>query len=471
MNQKSYDLVVLGGGPAGYAAALRGAQLGAHTALVEKSKLGGTCLNVGCVPTKTLLHSAEVYQNVKRASYYGIDVGEPSVNLPRMIKRKEEVVNQLRGGIGVLLKERLVDVIHGEGRILSPGQIAVATHQGETVIGAKKIILALGSEPILPPISGLTDTTGVITSREALELTELPAQLVVLGGGIIGLEFASLFHTLGVQVTIIEMLPALIAGMDQEISAYYEEYLKLQGVRVHTGARVVSCKEDHNGVNLVVDKGREELNINSQLLLVAAGRRPSIQGLEGAGLAIQNGALAVNDVLQTNLPGIYACGDLIGGRMLAHVAFAEGLRAAENALGQACHKTSKGVPSCLYSKPEMGSVGLTEKEAAEQGYKLNIARFPFSSNGKALAMGESEGFIKIISEEKYHEILGVHIIGPKATELIAEAALAIELEATAEELASTIHAHPTLSEGLMEAAHIITGKPLHSFISAKQHMR
>jgi dihydrolipoamide dehydrogenase len=459
---KTYDLTILGGGPAGYAAALRGAQLGARSLLIEKSELGGTCLNVGCVPTKALLHCAEVYHSIKNAPHFGVEVGEPTLNLPRMLKRKEEVILQLRGGVSALLKERGVDVVKGEGRFISPGQVAVVTPQGEEIIEAGKVVLALGSEPVLPPVPGLLGSERVISSREALELAELPASLTVLGGGIIGLEFASLFHTLGVQVTIIEMLPNLAAGMDQEISLYYQEFLRQQGVGVYTGARVVSCTEDPTGLHLRVLKDGEEFSLTTPLLLVAAGRRPASQGLAEAGFALQDSALAVDDMLKTNIAGVYACGDLIGGRMLAHVAFVEGARAAEHALGAKSHPGAKAVPSCLYCKPEIGAVGLTEQEAAARGYRLKIARFPFSSNGKALAMGEGEGFIKIISEEKYHEILGVHIVGPKATELIAEAVLAIELEATAEELALTIHAHPTLSEGLMEAARIITGKPLHS---------
>ncbi len=462
MPVKKYDLVVLGGGPAGYAAALRGAQLGGRTLLIEKSELGGTCLNVGCVPTKALLHCAEVYQTVKQAAHFGVDVGDPVVNLPRMLTRKEEVIQQLRGGVSLLLMERGVDVIKGEGRFISPGQVAIVTPKGEEIIEAGKVILALGSEPVLPPVPGLLEAEGVISSREALELQNLPSQIAILGGGIIGLEFASLFHTLGSQVTIIEMLPNLAAGMDQEISLYYEGFLQQQGVSVHTGARVLSCSEDHSGLHLMIAKDREEFSLDTPLLLVAAGRRPASQGLKEAGFTLRNGALAVDDMLKTNIPGVYACGDLTGGRMLAHVAFVEGARAAENALGAKGFPVAKVVPSCLYCKPEIGAVGLTEKEAAAQGYPLKIARFPFSSNGKALAMGEGAGFIKIISEEKYHEILGVHIVGPKATELIAEAVLAMELEATADELAATIHAHPTLSEGLMEAAHIITGKPLHS---------
>jgi len=466
MKQQKFDLAVIGGGPAGYSAALRAGQLGAATVLIKKSRIGGTCLNSGCVPTKTLLHGSAIFQKILSADHFGIDVGRPTVNFSRMMDRKNEVIAYLRGGVSSLLQNRGVTIIEGEGRLLGEGAIGIL-HEGKDIpgISAEKVIIAGGAETAVPSIDGLEDYNlpSVVTSTEALDLTELPKKIIILGGGYIGLEFAALFHALGVQVTVLESLQTLLTGMDEEVCTYYEELICQKGIEVYKKVKLKSFSETKQGCGLEFEEASGvSLNREADLLLVAVGRRPAVAFLSESGVHVENGKVVVNNELKTNLPGTYACGDIIGGKMLAHVAFCEGRLAAENALGGRTRMDYKVVPSCLFGSPEVGSVGITEQEARNNNIQVKTARFPFSFNGKALASGETEGFVKIISEPKYGEILGVHIVGPKASELIAEAALAIKLEATVSELASTIHAHPTLSESLMEASLSLLGMPFHS---------
>ena len=465
-----FDLVIIGGGTGGYVCAIRAAQLGLRVALVEKDRLGGVCLNWGCIPTKTLLCSATAYLEAQRLAEFGVRMdGTLAIDWPAMIARKEEVVGTLVSGVETLLAGHEVEVLHGTARLADPGpsqgaRVEVALVSGEhMVLDAPHVVLATGSVPALPPIPGL-DLPGVVTSDGILELETIPQRLAIIGGGVIGIEFAALFSALGSQVTVVEMLPNIMPPVDQELSKRYRVLLKRQGVDLKLGARVdqISPGKDGWGVRYSV-KDREE-TVEADLVLNSTGRVPFSEGLglDTLGVERERGRVLVDDRLATNLPGLFAIGDVTGEVLLAHVASRQGEVAAEVIAGHDSRMDYRAVPNVVFSMPEIAGVGLTSQEAKEQGIDVEVGTFPFSASGKALAQGEAEGQVRLLCEPGSGKILGMHVMGPDASDLIAEGALAVQLGVTARELAETIHAHPTLPEAVAEAARVVAfGEAIH----------
>jgi dihydrolipoamide dehydrogenase len=455
-----YDLTVIGGGPGGYVAAIRAAQLGLKVAVVEAREVGGTCLNRGCIPTKALLHAAEVYHTVKHSAEYGIMVREVGFDFAKIVVKKDEVVRQLRGGVASLLKSNKVAVINGRGVIADRNTIAVTGGTPRTVTAAKMII-ATGSRPSKPPIPGI-DGDRVINSDGVMSLTACPEQVVIIGGGVIGVEIATVFNTLGKQVTIVEMMDQILPGTDGEIAQLLRKSLERRGVKIFTGAKVTALKSAAKGTCSFAFGGKT-LEAEGDLVIVAIGRHPNTEdiGLEKVGVATERGFIQVNDQLETSVPGIYAIGDVTGKVMLAHVASTQGLVAAANAAGAHRKMRYDIVPSCIYTSPEIATVGLTEAAAVKQGYQIKIGTFPIAGNGKSLIMGVREGVIKMVADKTTGEILGAQLMAPRATDLITEISVAMKLESTIEEVADTIHPHPTVSEIIMEAAHDVEKRCIH----------
>jgi len=458
MNLKSYDIIVLGGGPGGYVAAIKAAQLGGKVALIEKEVVGGICLNHGCIPTKTLLKNAKVYKTIKHASEYGIVLGgDVSFDWSLMLKRKDSVVRRLTTGVSGLLKKNGVDVISGFGKVLSATKVEV---NGE-VFETKHLILATGASPIIPPIPGLKEAYEhkiAVTSRELLAIKDAPKKLVIIGGGVIGVEFATIFSSLGSDVTIIEKLDGIIPMMDDDIRSQYQKILKREGIKIFVNAEVKAVKG--NEVTYQID-GKDE-TVTADTILVSVGMRPNSAGLEVLNLKMDRAAVVTDEHLETSVKGVYAIGDLNGKYMLAHVASAEGIVCAEYIMGKKdANMRYDRVPNAIYGSPEVASVGLTEKEVKEKGIAYKVSTFPLQASGKALADNEKDGFVKLIVSEKYKEILGAHILSYGASDLIAELGVTMTLEGTANEIAHTIHPHPTLSEIIMEAAHGAVDKPIH----------
>lgn len=454
-----YDLTVIGGGPGGYVAALRGAQLGARVALVEEKRVGGVCLNEGCIPTKTLARSVELLLDIERAQEFGILVSEPALDFAKMMARKEMVVERLVSGVEALLQARKVELFKGRGRLLAPNKVAV----GGEELSTRSIIIATGAEPGKPPVPGL-DLEGVLTSSEILELEEAPSDLVIVGGGVIGMEFASIFNALGTKVTVIEMLPSLLPPVDEELSRRYLNLVRREGVEVHLNSPLRGVQG--KGPSLLVEYGADEKvdSVEADYVLIATGRLPYTEGLGLAELGVPCGkgrAIVVDDYLQTTLPEVYAVGDVTGGWMLAHVASRQGEIAAENALGNKKGIDYRAVPYCVFALPEIAGVGLTEQEVKVKGIPYKKSIFRFGASGRALTMGETTGLVKMLCHEE-GEVLGLHIMGPRATDLIAEGALAIQMGATASDIVATIHAHPTLPEAVREAALGQLGGPIHA---------
>jgi dihydrolipoamide dehydrogenase len=444
-------MVIIGGGPGGYVAAIRAAQLGAKVALVEKDRIGGTCLNRGCIPTKALVRSVEALQLVEEAPTLGVIAEEPAFDFARIMARKDEVVARLVGGVEGLLQAHEVEVLSGTATIPKPGLVLIRAASGDQELAAKNIIIATGSVPAHPPIAGL-DAPGVLTSDEILKLEDVPDSLAVIGGGVIGLEFASIFHALGTRVTVLEMLPTLLPTVDGELARRYKNHLQQGGAEVHLRARVEEIRPKGDGLTVrVADSGEQ---IEAEKVLVATGRVPYTEGLglEELGVQRERGAIVVDEHTATNVPGIYAIGDVTGGVMLAHVASRQGEVAVENMMGHPVAMDYRAVPNCVFTLPEIAGVGLTEEETKQGGLDYQVARFPFSASGRALILGETTGLVKLICESESGKVLGMHIMGPQASDLIAEGALAIQMRATARDIAETIHAHPTLSEAIMEAA-------------------
>lgn len=456
---KSYDIIVIGGGPGGYVAAIKAGQNNKKVALIEKDNVGGVCLNWGCIPTKAMLKTAKVYKEFLHAEDYGLEILDKStikIDLANIKKRKDKIVKRLTGGVRGLLKKAGVDIYNGFGTVHSPTEVEV---NGET-LSTKHLVLATGSHPFIPPIPGLDEafTQGrALTAKEILDLETLPTSLAIIGGGVIGVEFATLYSTLGVPVTMLEMAPEILGRIDDEVRQTYERLLNNGNLTIHTKARVTRLTKD----GIVYEKDGKETEIPAEKVLVSIGTRPNLKGLETLNLEVDNIGVVTNNRLETNVKNVYAIGDMNGKMMLAHVASAEGLVAVENILGHPEEINYNRVPSGIYGFPEIAYVGLTEQEAKEQGLDYKISIFPLSANGKALAEGESDGFIKIIADSKYNELIGMHILAPNATDMIAEAVTTMELEGTAHELAKAIHPHPTLSEIVMEAAHGVIDKPIH----------
>jgi dihydrolipoamide dehydrogenase len=467
--EQTYDLVVIGAGPGGYVAAIRAGQLGLRTALVEKdARLGGTCLHRGCIPTKALLESATVYDRSRRAGTWGIRVGEVAVDWPAVQKRKTRVVRKNAAGIDYLMKKHRVTVLQGRGRLAGEGRVQVQPPDGDPLeLQTRHVLLATGSVPM--PLRGFEpDGERVLTSDHLLEVDHVPASLVVLGAGAVGVEFASIFQRLGSEVTLVEMLPRVLPIEDHDVSAELARILGGQGITIRTGTRATGVERSADGVRVTLATteapGVEE-TLEAELLLVAVGRAPAGQdlGLETVGLQLDTrGRLPVDPYQRTTAPGVYAIGDLVPGAMLAHLASAEGILAVDHLAGRAVTPIDHDlVPSCTYCEPEVASVGLSEAEARNRGREVTAARFPFAAVGKARILDAEEGFVKLVLDREHGELLGVHIIGPHATDLLGEACVALELECTGEYLAHVIHPHPTLCEALMEAAHAVVGEPIH----------
>ena len=455
-------VIVVGGGPGGYVAAIRAAQLGAETHLVEKENLGGTCLNVGCIPTKALLHTAELYHAVKHGERIGL-VGESvGIDWKALMNRKNSVVRRLVGGVAGLLKANGVTVHKGTGQLISGEEVQIQGDKPAT-LRADAIILSTGSVPVKLNFPG-ADLPGVVDSTGVLSLDKLPASIAIIGGGVIGVEFAALYAALGSQVTVIELLPEILPGIDSELAANLKQSLSKKGVRFLNGAKLEAVSKTATGLSAHVALGNETKEIDAEIVLVAVGRRAYTEGagLEAAGVKLERGKVVVDDHYRTNLPKVYAIGDCNGITMLAHAASHQGIAAAEHALGHAAAGHGKPiVPACVYTHPELAAVGLTEDKIKELGIAYKRGVFPLAGNGKSMIDEGEGGFVKILAGAKYGEILGVHMVGPRATEIIGEATLAMRLEATVDELVSTIHAHPTVSESLGEAALAVDNLAIH----------
>lgn len=454
------EIIIIGGGVAGYPAAIKVARMGASVTLVEKEKLGGVCLNKGCIPTKTLLQSAAVVQTIKDANLFGIQCEGFVVDFARVMRRKKDVVSRLTQGVQMLLAAKKVKVIKGTAVFIDTGKIKIL-ETGEILAG-RNILIATGSKPGSLPIKGL-DLPEVLNSDQVLELEQLPESVIIIGGGVIGVEFAQFFRAMGASVSIVEMQPNIVPGIDLEIAKLLERKMKQLGVQVITQATVQSVEKSENQVVVKYRVRDKEEHVKAEKVILTVGRKPDFSALniEKAGIRHEKGAILVDSGMRTNVPGIYAAGDVIGGIMLAHVASAEGECAVANALGHNETMDYKAIPACIYTKPEVASVGLSEEEARKKHINIQVGKFPLGANGKAVVLNETDGLVKIISEPEYGEILGVHILGPHATDMIAEAVLGMNMEMTAEMLAGTIHPHPTVSEALMEAAQVLNGGATH----------
>ncbi|KUO48878.1 MAG: pyridine nucleotide-disulfide oxidoreductase [Desulfitibacter sp. BRH_c19] len=455
-----YDIVVVGGGPGGYVAAIRGAQLGAKVALIEASELGGTCLNRGCIPTKAMIASVDKLEAVKEAGDFGIEVDGYKVNFQKLQERKNQVVAQLVKGVHFLVKKNKIDHFKGYGFLLNDNELEVKSEDGSQKISGKNIIIATGSEPLVFD-SFNYDGVNIITSDEALELQEVPESLLIVGGGVIGCEFATIYAALGTKVTIVEALPRVLPMVDKDIAMRLQSFLKKKGITIKTKTMIKELIATEGQVKAVIDGG----DIIAQKVLVSVGRKVSSQGfgMENTGVEIgSRGEILVNEKMQTNIPHIYAIGDVTNKVLLAHVASAQGITASESIMGKEKTMDYKVVPNCIFTKPEVASVGLTSDECTTENIAIKVGKFNFIAIGKAVAMGETDGMVKIIAREDDNTILGVHIIGPHAADLISEASVAIHSKLTLEDLAEIIHAHPTLSEAVMEAAEQGLGKAIHS---------
>ena len=455
-------VVVIGGGPGGYVAAIRAAQLGAETYLVEKENLGGTCLNVGCIPTKALLHTAELYHAVKHGDRIGLIGDSVQLDWKALMNRKNSVVRRLVGGVAGLLKANGVTVYKGMAELTGPGEVRVHGDKA-TTLSADVVILSTGSVPVKLNFPG-ADLPGVVDSTGVLSLAKLPESIAIIGGGVIGVEFAALYAALGSKVSVVELLPEILPGIDSELAANLKQSLSKTGVTFLNGAKLESISQASGGLSAKVLLGTETKEIAAEIVLVAVGRRAYTDGagLEAAGVKLERGKVVVDEHYRTNLPGVYAVGDCNGITMLAHAASHQGIAAVEHALGHGAAGHGKPiVPACVYTHPEVAAVGITEDKAKELGIAYKKGVFPLAGNGKSMIDEGEGGFVKILAGAKYGEILGVHMVGPRATEIIGEATLAMRLEATVEELVSTIHAHPTVSESLGEAALAVDNLAIH----------
>jgi dihydrolipoamide dehydrogenase len=459
-----YDLMVIGSGPGGYVAAIRAAQLGLKTAVVERDlKLGGTCLHRGCIPTKALLHTASMLEEIRTASAIGISVAAPELDLGKAHDYKNGVVAKNAKGIEHLFKKNKITAIHGVGRLEGRHTVEVDKDGEKSLYEAKHVIVATGSVPRDLPFAP-ADGGRILNSDHALELGRVPESLAVLGAGAVGAEFASIFASFGSKVTLIEMLPRLLPIEDEDASAELERAFRKRMIKSLTSTRLKEVEVHDQGVAMKLERAGETTDLEAELLLVAVGRTPVTAGLglEELGIGLDRGYVEVNAYMQTAVPHVYAIGDVVATPWLAHVASREGILAAEHMAGQEVRPINYDhVPSCTYCEPEVASVGLTEAEAKKRGYDVETGRFPFSALGKAAILRHTEGFVKVVRETKYDELLGVHIVGAHATDLIAEACVALRTESTAEELHRTMHAHPTLSEAVMEAAHAAFGHTIH----------
>ncbi len=460
---QDYDLIVIGGGPAGYAGAIRAGQLGKKVACIEMERAGGTCLNWGCIPTKALLKSAELMNKIKKSETYGISVGEVSFDFGKVMERSRGVAGQMAKGVEFLFKKNKVDYFVGRATVSAPGMVSITDgeHKGK-FFKTKNTLIATGCKmrriPDLP-----VDGERVMTSREALANTKLPKSIVIVGAGAIGVEFAYFYNAFGTQVTLVEMLPQILPVEDEEVAKTLQRSFEKQGIKVHLGTKCENFRVGKKSVKIDLIAGEKKEEIEAEVVLSAIGVVANIEGVLAANLKVEldRNYVKVDDSYQTNVKGIYAAGDIIGPPWLAHVATFEAVSAVNGMFGHGKAKRVTKFPGCTYCQPQVASTGLTEKAAKEKKLDYKVGKFPFVASGKAVAGGESDGFVKVIADKKTGEIYGAHIIGSEATELIAEYGLAIEMEATVEEVHQTIHAHPTLSEAVMEAAAASMGEAIH----------
>ncbi len=466
MDANSYDVAILGGGTGGYVAAIRAAQLGLRPVVIERDKLGGTCLHRGCIPTKSLLHSAALVEEVRHGAEFGVLADNPRIDFPKVNARKEKVVNQLHRGVEFLMKKNGVTVLKGDGRLVGPTELAVRRADGaEQRISARDVIIATGSAPrALPNLP--FDGERIISSDHALQLTEIPGRVIILGAGAVGVEFGCAWNAFGSEVTIVEVLPTLVPLEDREVGQTLERIFKRRGITCLPGTRldIASVRASGSGVSVELEQNGQRRQIEADMLLVAVGRAPTVQGigLEELGVQLERGAIKVDADMRTNVPHVWAIGDVIGGLLLAHVAAHEGIHAVETIAG---HETVpldyNRMPRATYTFPEIASIGWTEDEARQHGVNPKVGKFPFSANSKAMITGETDGFAKIVTDAESGAIVGAHLIGPHATDLIVEPALAKLLEGTAWEIGINVHAHPTVSEILGEAALAVDGQAIH----------
>ena len=458
-------VMVIGGGPGGYVAAIRAAQLGGEVSLVERTRLGGTCLSIGCIPTKALMHSAEVWLSAKNGAAAGVEVKDVQLNWLQVQKHREGVSDRLVGGVRGLLAANGVEVIEGSAAFTSPSAVRITKADGTYEDrSADKYIIATGSEPVMPPIPGVKDNPDCIDSTGALMLEKLPSSMVIIGGGVIGIELACAYAAFGTKITVVEMMDRLMPVMDYELTLEAQKLMEARGICFMLKTQVLRVEQTDQGPCVIIkrENGTEE-TLPAEKVLVAVGRRSRLFGLdpEKAGIRTERGHIAVNDKMETNVPGIYAIGDCTGRIMLAHTASAMGETAAENALGKSALYDEHVVPSCVYMFPEFAYVGLNEEQIKEKGYAYAVGKFPMEANGRSVIMGETGGWVKILSDARTGRILGVHILGARATDLIGEAAVAMQMHGKVEDLIHTIHAHPTVSEAIHEAALAVEHRAIH----------
>lgn len=457
---EQFDVGVIGGGPGGYVAAIRAAQLGARVALIEKDEVGGTCLLRGCIPTKAFLATAELLAKARKAEEFGVSVGSVNLNYTKALERKNAIVQRLVAGVHGLLKARKIEYVHGEGKLLGDGRLGVTLAQGQAKGECENIIVATGSETMRPEIFKV-DGVNVITSDEALDLTEVPKSILIVGGGYVGCEFASIFNDFGAEVTLVEFLPQLIPTEEKEVALTLRSQFKKRGIKVMVKSKIVEMDVSDGKVTAKLESGD---TVEAQKALISVGRSVVTRGvgLEEAGVEQgEHGAITVNEKMETNVPGVYAIGDVVGRIMLAHVAGSQAAVAAANALGGSREFSYAAVPSCIYTRPEVASVGMKEKEAAEAGYDVATSKFQLTALGKAMIIGETAGFVKVIADKKTERVLGASIVGPHATDIIHEMVLAVHSGATVEQVGGMIHAHPTVAESIHEAVEGIHNQAIH----------
>ncbi len=451
--KESYDLIVLGSGPGGYVAAIRGSQLGLKTAIIEKESLGGVCLNWGCIPTKALLKSAQVFEYLKKADQYGLSANKIDKDFSSVVKRSRSVADGMSKGVNFLMKKNKIDVINGFGKILPEKKVSVEDEGKEKIYSATNIIIATGARS--REINSIKqDRKKIIGYREAMVLPKQPKKMIIVGSGAIGVEFAYFYNSMGTEVTVVEYLDRILPVEDKDISNQLAKSFKKSGINLMTSSEVISSETKGKGVKLQVKSSGKISELVADIVISAVGIKSNIEniGLEETGIAVDNDKILVDEFYKTNIPGYYAIGDIISGQALAHVASAEGILCVEKIAGHDVEALDyKNIPGCTYCSPEVASVGYTEEEAKDKGYSIKVGKFPFSASGKAQASGKPEGFIKVIFDEKYGEWLGCHMIGDGVTDMIAEAVLGRKLETTGKEILKTVHPHPTMSEALMES--------------------
>lgn len=462
------DLIVIGAGPGGYTLAIRAAQLKAKVTLIENDEIGGTCLNRGCIPTKTLYRNAELLYTLQKLDEFGISISGITTNVDKVAERKNEVVNKLKGGVESLLKGNKVEVVRGKASFIDKNNVEVLLKDGSKLkLSAENIVIATGSVPAVPPIKGALEE-GIMSSEEILSFTEIPKSLVIVGGGVIGMEIACILNAFGTKVTVVEFLPSILSQLDSDIVKRFTVFVKKKGIDVYAGTKVLEINKDENGYNVLCENKKGQLELKGEKVLIAAGRKPAILGLnlENAGVYFDKKGITVDENYETNIKGIYAIGDVNGETMLAHAAAHQGTFVAEKIMGSLNKAIKEVVPACVFVFPEIAYAGITEEEAKKKEIPYKTGKFMFGANGKALALGEGEGFVKVIAsntgKDPYDEvILGVHIMGPHASDLIPEGVLAISKKVTIGKMKSVIHAHPTLSEAFYEAVLSLNGESIH----------